>query len=342
MTRRLLSSLVAPLALIATQAADPQIQNVTASQRPGSYLVDVTYDVADADSPTVYVFAEISLNGGTTYTLAVFPATGELGHVIPGPNKAIVWNAWDRWAGNFTDAAKVRLTAVETRSIVPEPAMAPPDPRMTWIPPGTFTREARNVWVTQGFWIGKYEVTQAEYESVAGVNPSQGRGPDRPVEMVRWAEARAYCQDLTTRERAAGRLPPDWEYRLPTEAQWELACRGGVDGDHFMGASPAATTLQGFAWFSSPSTQNVGQKAPNPYSLYDVYGNVDELTLDGWTDLPAGNYTDPLPPAGASIVVRGGSYGSNAAMMNSRFRGSWTATDRSQYIGFRIVAVPVP
>lgn len=342
MTRRSLSTLVASLCLVSTQAADPQIQNVSAAQRPGSYIVDIAYDVIDPDSPTVYIFVEISANGGTTYAIPGFPASGDIGHVIPGANKRIVWNAWVNWAGNFTETAKVRVTAVETTTIAPDPGFPAPSPRMTWIPAGTFSRGARNVWVSQGFWMGKYEVTQSEYESVMASNPSQFRGPNRPVEMVRWAEARTYCQNLTTIERAAGRLPANWEYRLPTEAQWELACVGGVDGDVFFGANPTPTVIQGFAWFSSPSSADVGQKAPNPYSLYDVYGNVWEYTLDGWSEIGGGNFMDPFVPSGNSIVMRGAGFSDTPGAMNSRIRSSWNATDRAQNIGFRVVAVQLP
>lgn len=351
MIRRLLPIIALPLSLLTVQAADPQIQNVTASQRPGTYLVDITYDLIDPDSPTVYIFAEISVNGGSTYTLPGFPATGDLGQVIPGTTKRIVWNAWDNWAGNFTETAKIRLTAVETQTIVPDPGIPAPSPRMTWIPPGTFRNGGRNVWITQGFWIGKYEVTQSEFESVSGFNPSASRGPDRPVENLLWSEVATYCQSLTNLERTAGRLPANWEYRLPTEAQWELACRGGVDGDYFFGASPAATTISAFAWFNyTASHQNVGQKAPNPYSLYDVYGNVWDWCLDGLLDqfnpsagLPDGNYTDPyIPGAGPYMIMRGGSWAENSAYVSSVARSYRSTISRNPNVGFRVVAVSMP
>lgn len=345
MIRRLLYTVMAALAIIPTQAADPQITNITAAQRPGSYLVDITYDVADSDSPTVYVFMEISVDGGASFPLPGFPATGDLGHLTPGANKRITWSAWDHWAGNFTESAKVRLTAVETRTIVPDPGFPAPSPTMMWIPAGTFSHGARNVLITQGFWMGKYEVTQSEYESVTGSNPSQHRGANRPVEMVLWSEANTYCQQLTARERNAGRLPADWEYRLPTEAQWEYASLGGVNADFFFGAQPIDSMIQAFAWYNyqpGEKTRDVGQKGPNPYGLYDIYGNVHEMTLDGPNILNGGNYTDPFVPAGNAFIYRGGSFSDLAGAMNSRFRGAWEVAARADTIGFRVVAVQIP
>ena len=116
---------------------------------------------------------------------------------------------------------------------------------MIWVQPGTFVmgspttetgREAdreteHNVTLTQGFYLGKYEVTQAQYEAVMGFNPSEFNATsngDRPVEDLNWTEALAFCEQLTIRERNAGRIPTDWAYVLPTESQWEYACRAGT------------------------------------------------------------------------------------------------------------------
>ena len=102
-----------------------------------------------------------------------------------------------------------------------------------WIPAGTFTMGEADrrveVELSQGFWLGKFEVTQAEYLAVMGNNPSRWTesGERAPVEMVHWHDAVEFCAKLTERERAAGRLPDGWAYVLPSEAQWEYACRAG-------------------------------------------------------------------------------------------------------------------
>ena len=112
---------------------------------------------------------------------------------------------------------------------------------MLWCPPGTFYmgspegEEARDldeglrkVTLTQGFWLGKHEVTQVQWEKIMGNNPSYFQDPRLPVEKMSWEGARNFCSQLTERERKAGRLPEGWAYQLPTEAQWEYACRAGT------------------------------------------------------------------------------------------------------------------
>jgi formylglycine-generating enzyme required for sulfatase activity len=133
------------------------------------------------------------------------------------------------------------------------------------------------VTLTRGFWMGRYEVTQGEYLAVMESNPSYFTGDtNRPVENVSWNDATNYCAKLTVRERAAGRLPAGWEYRLPTEAQWEYACRAGSTNRFHYGDDPGYTELANYAWYTinTGSTQAVGGKLPNQWGLYDMHGNV--------------------------------------------------------------------
>ena len=118
--------------------------------------------------------------------------------------------------------------------------------KLLWVEPGAFLmgsppdEPARDkaegpqvrVTLSRGFWLGRTEVTQAQYEALTGNNPSRFKdaGPDAPVEHVSWLDAMAFCEKLTARERAAGRLPEGWRYTLPTEAQWDYACRAGPTG----------------------------------------------------------------------------------------------------------------
>jgi len=165
---------------------------------------------------------------------------------------------------------------------------------MVFIPPGTFrmgsltNEEGRfpdegpqtATTISRGFWMGKYEVTQAEYLAVTGTNPSYFIGdPNRPVEQVTWFDAKNYCGQLTQREQAAGRIPTNCLYRLPTEAEWEYACRAWTSTRFSYGDDPSYTNLTNYAWYYDNfggTTHPVGQKLPNPWGLYDVHGNVFE------------------------------------------------------------------
>ena len=185
------------------------------------------------------------------------------------------------------------------------------------------------VTISRGYWMGKYEVTQTEYEGVMGNNPSYFNGvrqvwdpesgteidvdytdPNRPVEAVSWDDAVAYCAALTGRERLAGRITPNSVYRLPTEAEWEYACRGWTSTRFSYGDDPGYTNLTNYAWYgdnSGGSTHPVGQKSPNPWGLHDVHGNVWEWCQDLLAySLPGGVALDPQgPETGSHRVFRG-------------------------------------
>ena len=252
-----------------------------------------------------------------------------------------------------------------------EPETAPAG--MVWIPPGTFTMGSpasernRNgdegpetvVTISKGFWLGKYEVTQREYVAVMGSNLSYFTGdPDRPVEMVSWYEAVEYCNRLTARERAAGRLPAGYEYRLPTEAQWEYACRAGtttrfsfgdaLECDDECGACSIADRYMWWCGNNIPygpyGTKRVGQKQPNAWGLYDMHGNVSEWCADWYSDrLPGGSVTDPTgPTSGFCRVRRGGSWGDGGQYCRSASRREFWPGLGGGALGFRAALVAVP
>lgn len=163
--------------------------------------------------------------------------------------------------------------------------------------------------------MGQYEVTQKEYQEVMGSNPSTFSGSqNRPVENVSWVEAAAYCEALSQRERAAGRIPTNCVFRLPTEAEWEYACRAWTSSRFNYGEDPGAIQLANYAWYgpnSGGTTQPVGQKIPNLWGLYDMYGNVSEWCQDQYGDtLPGGVAIDPEGPVSTTPyrVLRGGSW----------------------------------
>ena len=239
---------------------------------------------------------------------------------------------------------------------------------MVFIPPGTFrmgspTNEVdrsdregpqTDVVISRGFWMGKYEVTQGEYLAVMGSNPSSfstnnGYAEDlsRPVETVRWDDATNYCGQLTQRERAAGRIATNSVYRLPTEAEWEYACRAWTSTRFSYGDDPGYTNLTNYAWYadnSGDTTHPVGQKLPNPWGLYDMHGNVWEWCQDWWWDsLPGGIALDPQGPATGSLrVFRGGYWFINARDCRSASRdGDGRDPDgRGRDFGFRVLLAP--
>lgn len=222
---------------------------------------------------------------------------------------------------------------------------------MRWIAPGTFTmgsapgagnadeHPATEVTLTRPYWLGSTEVTQAQWRAVMGNNPSYFRGANRPVEQVRWTEAMAFCEKLTERERAAGRLPAGYVYTLPTEAQWEYACRAGTAGVF-------AGDLDAMAWYHETAgyqTHAVGLKAPNAWGLHDMHGNVYEWTLDRYGNYPGGRVTDPARTnGGVGHVFRGGSWGSVAGICRSALR--WYEPGRGRWldVGFRVALTALP
>ena len=208
---------------------------------------------------------------------------------------------------------------------------------MVLIKAGSFVRQKQLVTLTHDFWLGKYEVTQADYAAVTGKNPSNFQGdPTRPVEKVRYYEALDYCAAITRREAEAGRLSSGFAYRLPTEAEWEYACRAGSTnlfsfGDDASVADKYAWTLEN----SEAETHPVGLKQPNPWGLYDIHGNVWEWTLDWFAEYPAGDLKDPVGPAqGIYKVFRGGSWNHAVEFARSRNRFMMPPTNGIYFFGF--------
>jgi len=231
---------------------------------------------------------------------------------------------------------------------------------MVFIPPGTFrmgspTNEVgRYDWegpqtavtISRGFWLGKYEVTQGEYLAVMGNNPSYFTGDtNRPVETMSWSDATNFCGTLTGRERAAGRIPTDCVYRLPTAPEWEYACRAWISDRRFSyGDDPGYTNLTNYAWYgdnSGGTTHPVGQKLPNPWGLYDMPGNVWEWCRDWDGDYTGGIAVDPQGPATGSVrVIRGGDCYFYAGYCRSAIRAKGYPDSRYHSIGFRVVLAP--
>ncbi|MHC4113013.1 MAG: formylglycine-generating enzyme family protein [Planctomycetota bacterium] len=198
---------------------------------------------------------------------------------------------------------------------------------MVLLPGGRFTMGDENEVdskphqvIVSSFYIDKYLVTQDQYRKVTGKNPSRWKADTKPVEQVRWSDAVRYCN---ARSRLEGLQPcydlQTWEcnfnangYRLPTEAEWEYACRAGTKTTFFFGNNPSK--LAGYAWFDENAggkPQPVGQKRPNPWGLYDMHGNVwewcnDFYKVDYYQESPEENPKGPK--TGETKVVRGGAW----------------------------------
>ncbi len=162
------------------------------------------------------------------------------------------------------------------------------------------------VTISKSFYLGIYEVTQDQYEKVMGNNPSQFKETENPVEKVSWDDAASFCKKISElpEEKTAGR-----EYRLPTEAEWEYACRATSSAAYCFGDSE--DDLEEYSWFNGRrGTHPVGEKKPNRWGLYDMHGNVSEWCHDGyWWIYPKGEQIDPKgPPRSSAHVARGGSY----------------------------------
>ena len=222
--------------------------------------------------------------------------------------------------------------------------------------PGRLPNEGPQTTVrfSRGFWIGAYEVTQAQYFGVTSQNPSALVGANFPVESVTWEGAQRYCEVLNDFEETAGRLPDGYVYRLPTEAEWEYAVRAGTispftfggDADasmgNFRGVYPVGKTGRKPRSADHYGTMPVGSYEPNAFGLYDTHGNVAEWTLDFYNGrLAGGSLTDPRPrDEGRRIAVRGGSWEDFATRVRCAARDEVRPDTKSNAIGFRVVLAP--
>ena len=249
--------------------------------------------------------------------------------------------------------------------------------RFRWAPPGRFMmgspegeaerysdEKQHPVELTQGFWLADTPVTQALWEAVMGQNPSRFRHPERPVEQVSWEDAQAFITKLNA-------LQPGLEVSLPTEAQWEYACRAGTTAATYAGdleivAEYNAPVLDAIAWYGGNSgvdfdlaggypadwsdkqyafketgTRMVGQKRPNPWGLYDTLGNVWEWCTDWYGSHENTLQVDPRGPhSGSARVCRGGSWSRTAWSVRAAYRCWYAPGFRNASLGFRLARGP--
>ncbi len=300
--------------------------------------------------PEDTVRLEYSVDGGTSWQRISDGATG-------------LRHAW-RVPKQPSDRCLLRVTADARPTFISEMAL---------IPAGTFRmgnvtdhlagdsdeKPVHEVTITRPFLMSRTEVTQAQYEAVIGSNPSSRKGPDLPVEQVTWYDAVEFCNELSRREGldpcysgSGASIVCDFTangYRLPTEAEWEYACRAGTETDFhtgnmtYSGASPLDPALDRAGWYAGNSgsrTHPIGEKEPNAFGLYDMHGNVwewcwDWLAVNYYASSPA---DDPRGPAsGIDRIFRGGAWNDIARVCRSADRVSIYPGSRDAYGGFRVV-----
>lgn len=193
------------------------------------------------------------------------------------------------------------------------------------------------VTISKPFYLGKYEVTQAQWAAVMGGNPSQFKGRSNPVDSVSWDDVQVFIKRLNAKEGGN-------RYRLPAEAEWEYAARAGTESTYSFGDD--ADSLGQYAWYdgnSGEKTHPVGQKQPNAWGLYDMHGNVWEWVQDWYGE----NYyrrspgTDPKGPStGSYRMARGGGWADSAGGCRSAFRNGYTPDSRISSYGFRLALSP--
>ncbi|MCP5524135.1 MAG: VCBS repeat-containing protein [Verrucomicrobiales bacterium] len=283
-----------------------------------------------------------------------------------------------RTAAIQTEAA-VHFYRLQHSLLPPVPHNPSPD-KLAWLRPGTFMmgspesepeRESilattgygdetlHEVTLTESFWISRFETTQPDFLDLMGSNPSTFTGPgDQPVDSVTWHEAVAYCEALTAREEEAARLPEGYVYRLPTEAEWEYACRAGTStalwlGDelrsrqaNFDGTREYSGTAGGTV--ENPGGANTTRAIPTGLTIYpanrralsDMIGNLSEWCLDRMDHYPGSPVTDPYVPGPSEeqgAVLRGGAWGDPGSACRSAARDYLAPSARDSHVGFRVV-----
>lgn len=224
--------------------------------------------------------------------------------------------------------------------------------KFCWCPAGQFLMGSRDdapghqlnetqfeVTLSKGFWLQQTELTQEQYETLMGVNPSNFKGKTNPVESVDWNDAREFCRRLSELppEKASGN-----HYRLPTEAEWEYGCRAGSTTSFCFGDDESE--LEEYAWFnknSARTTHPVATRQPNAWGLHDMHGNVMEWCSDFFGNYPTGTATDPKgPDSSDKRSLRGGGWFFVPLYARSAHRDAFVPTARYVGLGFRLVAEP--
>ncbi|MGC9450038.1 MAG: formylglycine-generating enzyme family protein [Oceanipulchritudo sp.] len=360
--------------------AQVTVTDVRASQRAGSNVVDIHYNITGAENP-VTVSVALSDDGGTTYVLSPSTLSGDIGTgIAAGTNRHIVWDAGTDSPDYYGSNMRFRVTASESGGPAPEGFSRIPAGTFTMGSPtselGRYSNETQHtVTLTRAFYLQQTEVTKAQWDAVAAQGPGRGY-TDLPVgrngyngdasgthpvtevswyDVVKWLNLKSELEGLTpcytvsSATYKTGQSTPVCNfnatgYRLPTESEWEYACRAGTTTAFYSGpitytgTSPLDPNLDQIGWYGGNSginTHPVGGKQPNAWGLYDMSGNVYEWCWDWYATYP-GTVTDPTGPAsGTYRVIRGGDFISYARYCRSAFRYDYYPDFRYYYLGFR-------
>ena len=382
-----------------SNAAPPVVTNVTAVQRGVMEPVDIYYDLYDAAGDTCKVSIVVSTNSGGQYDIQSTNLAGDIGCPVPtGTQKHVTWDVAADLPMFTSSTVRVKVTADDSDCLVidvsggpaatnyPVTALSYPSVSndeykttkilLRGIPAGSFVMGSpaaelgrefdegplHTVTVSSIFYIGVFEITQAQYSNVMGANPSffpQGaHGPKRPVEQVSWNTIRGGTWPTGTLDTTTfmGKLQSKTgrAFDLPTEAQWEYACRAGttnaLNNDTNLqdtGQDPNVAILCRY-WFNGGSSYSsdpvngahttVGSYLANNWGLYDMHGNAWEWCLDWYAESYGGDETDPQGPGSGSYrVVRGACWNYGAGGCRSAFRRANCVPDCAVYtIGFRL------
>jgi formylglycine-generating enzyme required for sulfatase activity len=372
--------------------AVPVITNIAATQRAGTKLVDIAYDLSAPGVSEVSVTLQISSDGGATFAVPAASVTGAIGAgVSPGSGRVITWNAGLDWNQQVSSQVRFRITADDGLpgpvgySLVPAGAFTMGDSLdgLAIAPPHSVTVEA--------FYIQQTETTKAQWDEVKAWaaangytfdNPGLGKAPNHPVQNINWYDMVKWCNALSEKEGLVpcyytdagqtltyktGRVDltdgmVKWTangYRLPTEAEWEKASRGGVEGQRFpWGAqsthawanyysvpgypydpSPTSGYHPGYQTGGLPYTSPVGSFPANGYGVFDMCGNVFEWCWDWLGPYPTTPGPDTRGPAtGTARVLRGTAWDHGASWGRCAFRNNTIGPEHHDYIiGFRPV-----
>jgi len=370
------------------------LRHLTINQFVTKRWMDGDYTYLDRIPPEAVAGAQLTIDGRTVHTIRSSRDSFEL----PAGRTVMLELVAPRYRP-ARDSASVEPRGHFTWQVNLERYLGPEDGKgwavelgggnrldFAYIHPGTFRmgsppdehghqddETAFNATLTQGFWLARFEVTQAQYQAVMGENPSEFKnaGGNAPVESVDWEQANAFCQRLTARERAAFRLPPGYAYQLPTEAQFEYAARAGTTTATYAGVPEVRgenndPALGRIAWYTGnckvdyeggfdrrdwwetelnffyAGTLPVGKKQPNDWGLYDMIGNVSEWCADWYDYYPQGSAADPYGAYETPVrVVRGGSWSSTPANCRAAAREYTLPEYRENDIGFRVALAPL-
>ena len=349
-------------------AADPIVSNLTAVQRPGTKLVDITYDLT-ADTPTVGITLRISSDGGLTFNVPVNTLTGAVGSNVPvGTGKVITWNAGIDWLGNYSNSMRFEVTPKNGEFTVPEGFADVATGNFVAVGPTEFPDDPwPGVKSIERFFMGKTEVTWSTWQDVRNWaaangydigNSGAGTGTNRPVANVGWHDTLKWCNAYSEKTGLspvyklgnviyrAGISSPTVDatadgYRLPSEKEWEFAARGGVKTNGY--AYSGSDDIDEVAWhgaiFQTGQLKDVATKSANELGIFDMSGNVFEWVFDYGNEDWHG---DKRP------LFRGGSWNSHSFMcgVSDRFFAypAWSV-GYSFDIGLRVarsVAPPPP